>query len=1117
MSGEMTDEMKGDGLLREDDESRRRALGPGSYIVEAPAGAGKTELLAQRFLKLLAEVDAPEEIVALTFTNKAAAEMRHRVMDNLAAAAAGRVPDPPHKRVSFDLALAALAVSRRKDWGLLEHPGRLRVTTIDALCASLARQMPVLSRFGAEPRLADDAGRHYEEAARRALAWLEEEGDHARAVERALKHLDNDAMRLAELLAAMLARRDQWLRHTLQSQPWRDAERALSALVRADLDRAGRMFPSDVQEALMPIARYAAGNLPDEHPLAPLRDWSKPLRTEPEELPLWRALAELLLTNDDGPRKQLNVKIGFPRKESKPQQEALAGIIAGLSAEAIDALAQARRLPDPHYTEEEWATIEALGNLLRLAAAELWNVFNESGEADFVEVALRARQALGDETQPTDLALALDYRIRHLLVDEFQDTSPTQVELLKRLTAGWMPDDGRSLFLVGDPMQSIYRFRKADVGLFLDVRADGLGELPVEPLRLYRNNRSRRPVVDWVNGTFARVFAPEDDIPSGAIRYRESAATKDGEDDAGVTAHALVVEKGGEVELAEAREILAIIDAERAADPGRQIAVLVRARDHLSALVREIRRHRPELRFTAVEMERLNERQPVQDLLSLTRALLHRGDRVCWLAILRAPWCGLTLADLHAIAAEDHVSTIWHLVNDADRVAKLSPDGRSRLARFVDVVARALRQQGRSTVRRWVEGTWTLLGGPACLRGATDLADATAFLDLLDELEAGGRLTLAQLEKEAARLYAAPDALADGTLQFMTLHKAKGLEFDTVILPGLNRKTGGADTPLMRWEEVIVGGREHLVAAPMKRRRDRDDAETPYKWLNRLEQRREANEAARVLYVGATRAICRLHWVAAVEANAKGEAKPRAGSLLELLWPAVSGEFEAVGVMTMEDAVSGRGFDFAPKLLRLARPVPVALPAAAPPPPPESGGDAGETGEPLDALVGTLVHAYLEMIARDGLDAWPVERVSSLRASMEVWLAQQGRGDRDSAQGAGRACAILQTTLASEAGRWVLKSRDGAAAELALVKVSRGGTPTSIVDRTFVEDGVRWIVDYKTGTPSGEDLGTVAGRYREQLARYVDLFADEGLPVRAAIFFAALGRLVEVPPAAPCV
>jgi hypothetical protein len=160
--------------------------------------------------------------------------------------------------------------------------------------------------------------------------------------------------------------------------------------------------------------------------------------------------------------------------------------------------------------------------------------------------------------------------------------------------------------------------------------------------------------------------------------------------------------------------------------------------------------------------------------------------------------------------------------------------------------------------------------------------------------------------------------------------------------------------------------------------------------------------------------------------------------------------------------------------------------------------------------VGTPVHAYLEMIANDGLDVWPPERMVGLRGAMETWLMQQGCGDRDSAQGAERAGALLATTLASEKGRWVLKSREGSAAELALVKVSRGDTPVNIVDRTFVEDGVRWIIDYKTGTPSG-DLAAHAEHHREQLERYADLFRDEGRPIRTCIFYVALGKLIEVP------
>jgi ATP-dependent exoDNAse (exonuclease V) beta subunit len=1102
--------MSDDNLLALDAASRQRALEPGSFIVEAPAGAGKTELLTQRVLMLLARVEEPEEIIAITFTNKAAAEMRQRILGALQRAATGDVPTEPHKRITFDLAAAALAASARHGWQLLEHPGRLRVTTIDAFCAGLARQMPVLSRFGAQPRTVEDARRYYDDASRRALAWLEDDDEHSESVARALAHVDNDAAKLAGLLADMLARRDQWLRHTFESQSWQYGSDGLRELVRRDLVRAVQALPARSQDALMPIARFAAGNLDEDHVLAPLRDWQRTLQPEPEELPLWRAVATLLLTEKDEPRKALNKNMGFPPKVSDAQKEALLGFVAGLSTADVAALAQLRRLPDPDYTEEEWATVMALAKLLRLAAGELWQVFHGAGEVDFIEVASRAKQALGSSEAPTDLALSLDYRIRHLLVDEFQDTSPTQVELLRKLTADWQPDDRRSLFLVGDPMQSIYRFRKADVGLFLTAALEGIGTVPLTRLSLYRNNRACAPVVDWVNATFVDVFPTRDDAAGGAIAYRTFAAAHEAMPDAGVTVHPLAAAKDEDGEALEAAEILAVIDTERQANASRQIAVLVRARKHLDALVARIRRLRPALRFTAVEIESLVDRQPIQDLLALTHALHHRADRVNWLACLRAPWCGLTLADLHALAGDDFDATIWSLLNDAERGARLSAGGQTRMAHVLDALTESLRQQGRQSPARWVKGAWLRLGGPACLANATELADCEAFFDLIDKLDAAGRFSPEQVEKEMARLFGAPDNAANGTLQFMTLHKAKGLEFDTVIMPGLHRKPGGGDQPLMLWEEVILDGLdEHLVAAPLKKRGQKDVV-TPYDYLAALERNRTAHEAARVLYVGATRAIRHLHLVGVATRNVKGEVKAPANTFLDLLWPAVGEQFTAVTESAPDRADDACAF--VPRLVRVSEPVVVHLPV-------RDSGDVAEpiveaevdepAGQSLDALAGTLAHLYLEMIARDGLDAWPSARIGGLRGVMEVWLSQQGCGDRDAALGAERVVAMLTTTLASEAGQWVLKAREGAATELALAKVSRGSTALNVVDRSFVEDGVRWIIDYKTARPE-EILAAHAERYRPQLERYADLFGEDPLPKRAAIFYVALGQLVEL-------
>ena len=157
--------------------------------------------------------------------------------------------------------------------------------------------------------------------------------------------------------------------------------------------------------------------------------------------------------------------------------------------------------------------------LLPRAAAELMLVFAERGQADFTEIAQGAVRALGEPDAPTDLLLSLDVRIKHILVDEFQDTSISQWELLERLTAGWQRGDGRTVFAVGDPMQSIYRFREAEVGLFLRARHQGLGNVALEALQLTTNFRSQAGIVDWVNATFPRVLPPLEDETLGAVPY----------------------------------------------------------------------------------------------------------------------------------------------------------------------------------------------------------------------------------------------------------------------------------------------------------------------------------------------------------------------------------------------------------------------------------------------------------------------------------------------------------------------------------------------------------------------------------------------------------------------
>ncbi|HRQ57139.1 MAG TPA: UvrD-helicase domain-containing protein [Azoarcus taiwanensis] len=1116
----------GDDLLAADAKARRRALEPASFIVEAPAGAGKTELIAQRFLMLLARVEHPEEIVAITFTRKAAAEMRNRILASLEMAASGVLPEAVHRQVTFELARTVLARSAELGWALQSQPQRLRILTIDSLCASLARQMPLLSRFGAQPAVAQEAGALYAEAAAETVALLDEAA--LPCVAESLSWLDNDTARLQRLIAEMLARRDQWLHHALDESLAEASARVLKQLVDEELvEIAGRVDDS-LQHELMPYARFAADQLGDGATLTCLRGWDAPLAPNAAALPMWRALCDLLLTGTNGLRRSLNKNNGFPATdEGRAAKQGLLELLDRLRDDSNfeAALARIRMLPDPALHADEGEVVEHFAALLKLAAAQLFAVFQRHGKVDFIEVSQRAIAALNDGSGPTELALKLDYRLSHLLVDEFQDTSPTQIRLLELLTTGWMPGDGRTLFCVGDPMQSIYRFRKADVGLFLQATQRGIGGVPLEALRLSRNNRSSPAVVDWVNQAFDAIFPPADQISRGTIRYRSFVATHEPLPSAGVAVHPLVLPAGtpaAERDRLEARRMLAIIDGVRADDPARSIAVLVRARSHLSSLIAEIRAHRPELRFSAVEVEALADRQWIADLMTLVRALSQRADRVAWLALLRAPWCGLILADLHALAADDRRSTICALMADEARVAALSDDGRARLAHVRKICEEAFAHAGRMPFGRWVESTWLRLGGPALLPDAAAGEDVEAWFGLLDRLVDSGEFSLERLEDEVGRLFAAADAGADGSLSFMTVHKSKGLEFDTVIVPGLHLRSGQTDTPLLRWEDVATGdGGSTLVVAPVRTRRNSPETTSTYAYLQKLEAERALNEELRVLYVAATRAVRALHWVGACEQADDGSLRqPTSGTPLRLLWPVFEPLFAASAVSDVPPADS-HGLpsweDFAPPLLRLRTPGELECIARAV--------EAVETETPgleqepadtagryrLEAAVGTLVHRYLEIFARTGCDGWTVGRLSSLRQAMVRWLGGEGFAEADADKGAARALSMLERVVASDTARWILVPREQAASELTLASRSETAIHLHVVDRSFVEDGVRWIIDFKTARlPDGADdaaFAEHAQRYRDQLDRYAALFRDEGLPVRCAIYYVEHDRL----------
>lgn len=1110
-----------------DAAARERAIDPTrSFIVQAPAGSGKTELLTQRYLRLLSTVAAPEQILALTFTRKAAAEMRTRIL-HAVDAAQGAPPASPHKRLTWELARAVREADAHHGWNLLQHPSRLRIQTIDSLNASLARRLPVLAGTGAALEPTDDPFPLYELAARRLIERLGEDSSVAAQLEVLIVHLGNRVDRIVELLCDLLAKRDQWLHPIVRAREADNLRAALEGTLQELVERHLRLLCEAFGAArcaeLVELLEYSANNLLGDEKTSPARRAlleaalaRAQLGSSRDCLPAWRAVSAMLLKQDGELYASVTARQGFPTT-NRDMKNRMLEVLKELAEEShvCEYLLELRDLPDPFYSEAQWRTLEALLELLPAAVVELQAVFQLHGEADYVEVALRALQALGPADEPTDLALAFDHRLQHILVDEFQDTSFSQLDLLERLTAGWVDGDGRTLFCVGDPMQSIYRFRQAEVGLFIELQQHGLRDLRLEPLRLETNFRSTPQVIEWVNRVFPAVLDARSDPEQGAVKYSPSVAAREGE--GCVRVHPLV---DGDSTL-EAQRVVEIVQEALARDEDGRVAVLVTARTHVEAIARALAE--AGIAFQAVEIEQLRERPVVQDLLALTRALIHLADRTAWLAVLRAPWCGLTLPDLHALVARPEPTLAAALAGAvASPTAGLSEDGRLRIARVQPILQGALAERGRWSLRTWVERTWNALGGPATLQRADDLSDAQAYFERLDELaEAGDLDDPARLEEQLMRLFANAQVDEHVRVEVMTVHAAKGLEFETVILPGLQRRVRAEDRELLRWTRV-AGLQSGFLLAPIKSAESESDP--IYRWIELLERQRVLRERARLLYVAVTRAKRELHLLGTVATRERdGEVslvEPQKGSMLRMLWHAVADDFASAAPMRAREV---RVPTRAPQELR-------RLPVDWQPPElVEIHYDNALEVTELDAEqppfdwvtltsrhIGTVVHRELERYAR----AAALPPPAACQARFAIELQELGvPADRCEAAAA-RVVAALEHTLADERGRWVL-GLDGriseAESELALSSVQEGRIVAGIIDRTFVDhEGVRWIVDFKTSTHEGGGLevflNSEVARYREQLRRYAALIRalKPGQLVRAALYFPLIRAWREV-------
>lgn len=1119
-------------LLQADQQARCDAVDISrSFIVQAPAGAGKTELLIQRYLRLLSIVDDPEEVLAITFTRKAAAEMQVRVLAALKMAAEDKRPPQEHQWITADFAKAALEQDCQRGWQLLANPRRLRIQTLDSLHASIARARPLASPESARgARIVVDAELRTLQnmAAIATLDWLTENGPFQEATREVLVHVDANTGLYVAYLSQMLATRDQWLPFVGSGRLADDEASALRARFESDLSFAVRehlqrtleAFSQDVIDALPDLWGYATDNLAgpetEGNPVGVLRETHEFPAASIDQLPQWRGIAEFLLTKGGDFRKTVDKRQGFPAKDAGQKSE-MKGLLERLAGEArlAELLHGVRGLPPTRYSDEQWNVLVALFRLLPLAVTELKRLFAERGVADYIEIALTAGAVLGTAENPGDVALLLDYQVRHLLVDEMQDTSAAQYRMLEALTGGWEPGDGRTLYCVGDPMQSIYRFRNAEVGQFMLARRHGIGSIPLGPLLLRQNFRSGEYLVNWYNRVFPDIFSSEDEPLDGAVSYSSavSAAALAGQGECVV--HPLF----GSDKQQEAARGCAVIETILAEHPNEQVAVLVRSRTQLPPLLAALRAEG--IRYRAVEIDRLTDLPEIIEVLALTRAAVHAGDRLAWLAILRAPWIGLDWADLHALVVNDSSSTVWELVQDETRLSALSAAGRQAVTDAMSALALLVQPRRSMSLRDLVEQCWMLLGGAVILQDDYTVNNVYRFFDVLDKHERRGSLDdVAELESVLDLERVSSDANAD--LQVMTMHRSKGLQFDHVVLYGMGRVSGRSDRSVLSWFDIPgEKGQERKIISPVGPRADVEN-DPLHRFIEQTEKRKDRHEQVRLLYVACTRAQKSLQLIGHVATSPDGTSykPPARGTLLNLLWHAVESEFaKAFTDYTVASASDTEDVWIDPVLRRFNKPW--ELPHTEPLPLQAEHSSTADDSNEVEfywvgneaRIAGTLVHRWLHQIAA-GRAVADAAALPDFRPVTQRWLRELGISGDSGSDIAQRVELSLKGILTDQKGRWILEGRGYA--ELALTGVIDGQAEGVVLDRVKIDDDdSHWIIDYKTSSHEGGNLdGFLAAeteRYGPQLRKYAAIYsAYSGCTARCALYFPLLQRFVEL-------
>lgn len=1029
-----------------------------SFIVQAPAGSGKTELLTQRYLALLATVTEPEEIVALTFTRKAAQEMAHRILSALKDAETKVPIQSEHQKNTRQLAQKALQHAKVQAWDIINNPNRLRITTFDAFALNIYQSIPQYQHQKIESVLSHPE-QTYQQAILDFYDLCRQHPNYQGHLKQLLTSVNNKVEQLFKGLLSLLTKRDNWL-YAVGCNKNLDKTthiQKLKDILNFHWQAWSHSLDEGLKTELLTLVQRLLALLQD--PENPLHTWSHFNEITPAQL---LCLKQLITTQTGEVRKEWNQYVKLtnnlgPVSIIKSLKEDSRGLLANLSEcpnflKALDHLAQ---MPHTDEFELDWNSLQSFYILLPLLVACLHMRFEQEGAADFSFFAQQALYAL----EGSDIALYYDTQLQHLLIDEFQDTSWTQLAFIKELTRNWHSQPHKTLFLVGDPMQSIYRFRSADVSIFLAIQAHGLEGIAITPIYLTQNFRSSAQLIHQFNHLFKHIFPKQDEICFGGVKFHEAIPALSEHTDAGIEAYHF------EDMISQFNYIIEELQS-TAAKNIKTAAILVRSRNHLPILLQCL--ERAKLKYQGVDLFPLSNLMHIRDVWQLTQVLLNPGQREHELAVLHGPFCGLSLYDLNQLTQIFPTASIFAKLAEGQMPAHLNNEALKRLHFLIAAIeeASSLIQQAPLTdvifklcQRLYVDDIFN----------PKQKLDLERFFMILNQASTDSPWpSIATIEAILKSSFVSN--MTDFGLQIMTIHKSKGLEFDWVFLPNMGDPSHSADTALFyTFQANYPGLKQDIICLPHD---SHNKLQYIYKWHDDLQ---EKYEQQRLCYVAFTRAKRRLFLLDKTQ-------KSRKNSFRQLF----AEDFfkpKTKPNLSTKDTQSQKTFQRLPlsyyETLKSAKTLLI-----------ETNIMPFQDNQ-TQKLIGQMLHLILQWIC----EFHPISFAEIPWQILKPKMQAQGWRSAQQDEVLSYIKALILAFWHHPIGQWIKSSYSFEKNEFELLVRDGQIVRTLILDRCFIDNGCFWIIDFKTSNEHSH--------YKIQLERYAraiqHLYPD--YPIYCGIFY----------------